>query len=249
MLGVGLAVGLWADRLAVDGDAFDRRMIAWSRRLLIALGLVLIAATPLAVVYAHATAISYAPIAVGACIVIGSIAVLFRYPLSFASGHSRKSLAACYASYVFIFLGGALIYFPAVNARSDLASIAAALHVDLRNRPLILVHPDETTRAFVDLGGIAATVANAGVSRPEDELQAALNQAAPDACLLVMLKNGGGPLSDLMVQYGHRSRAKGAGIDTNTLAAASAMHIESEYALPEGRRYALLARNAPRSPS
>ncbi len=249
LLGVGLAVGLWADRLAGAADQFDRRMLAWSLRMLIVLGLALIAASPLAVLYAHATALSYAPLACGALVVVGVVAMLVTRGVGVTSSHPRKALAVCYASYVFIFLGGALIYFPAVDARSDLASIAAALHADLNGRPLVLLNPDETTRAFVDLGGISTSVATVDPSQPEDELRAALNAAGPDARLLIMLKNGSGPLSSLWQRYGHPSRARRAGFEPEAIALAGGMHIEREYALPEGRSYALLVRNAPHGPS
>ncbi len=249
LLGVGLAVGLWADRLAIAGDRFDLRMIVWSMRMLIGLGVVLIVAMPLAVVYAYAAKMSYIPIASGVCILTGSVAALLTYGAGLRLGHPRKFLAACYASYVLIFLGGALIYFPVVNARSNLASIAAALHADLKSRPLILLRPDETTRAFVDLGGISASALSAGAGTPEDQLRAALDQASSDVCVLIMLKDSGGPLSSLMAQYGHRPQTRLAGMEADAISVASGMHIEREYALPEGRSYALLARNAPRSSS
>lgn len=128
-----------------------------------------------------------------------------------------------------------------VDAWQDLPSVARAMAADAAGRPLILMAPDETTRAVIDM--YARTDAQL-VRGPLDaaalgELQNRLVRE-PRALIVTLLpgRELEGALRDGAKRFGF-----GASLRDDALPpwiAASRLQIARRYALPNGRRYALL---------
>jgi hypothetical protein len=119
-----------------------------------------------------------------------------------------------------------------VNAWQDLAQIARAVQRDSAGRPLVLLAPDETTRAIIDM------YARPVVDRIEGPLDAAgiervrsFAAGSPDSLFLVQLPS----------QAPHLPwRAAPAQSGSAPLWQAANLALAESYSLPNGRRYALL---------
>ncbi|MGO9946193.1 MAG: hypothetical protein ACLPWG_05015, partial [Steroidobacteraceae bacterium] len=121
-----------------------------------------------------------------------------------------------------------------VDRWQDLAKIGVAVKHDAAGGPLILLAPDETTRAMIDM------YARTSVDRVPGPIDAAvidrvrmLAAAAPDSFFLVLVPGGARGL-DLL-----------SGREPTVEAAlpwrqSAGLEIAHSYSLPHGRRYALL---------
>jgi hypothetical protein len=109
-----------------------------------------------------------------------------------------------------------------VDRWQDLASIARQVEHDTAGRPLILLAPDETTRAIIDL--YARTSVQTLEAAPDAPATAERLRAALDAA----------PQSRVLMRLTHDDP------DPQWLARAG-IRVASRYELEHGRRYALLA--------
>jgi 4-amino-4-deoxy-L-arabinose transferase-like glycosyltransferase len=128
-----------------------------------------------------------------------------------------------------------------VDAWQDLPGVARAIESDGHGRPLILMAPDETTQAIIDM--YARTDAEL-VRGPLDTaaLTALRERLArePDALVVTLLP--GRELVGAFLRNAERFRPGARALDDETppWIAASGLRIAHRYALPNGRRYALL---------
>jgi 4-amino-4-deoxy-L-arabinose transferase-like glycosyltransferase len=151
------------------------------------------------------------------------------------------ALLALLASYCLLISVPAAALYRSVDAWQDLASIGRAVRADAAGRPLILMAPDETTRAFIDM-----------FTRPDVELVPGPADAAAIARLrerlaslptaLVVAQLPGrelvGSLRRLAERFPHATAREPEGEPGWILAAR--LRVLHRYALPNGRRYALL---------
>jgi len=127
------------------------------------------------------------------------------------------------------------------DAWQDLPSVARAIESDGRGRPLILMAPDETTQAIIDM--YARTDAEL-VRGPLDTaaLTALRERLArePDALIVTLLP--GRELVGAFLRNVERFKPGAHALDDGLppWIAASGLTIAHRYALPNGRRYALL---------
>jgi hypothetical protein len=119
-----------------------------------------------------------------------------------------------------------------VDAWQDLAKISRAVARDTAGKPLILLAPDETTRAIVDMYArtsvaiVTGPLAAAGIDRVR-----AIAAAAPDSLFLVQL-----PAQSPRLPW----RAKAPDMNEPPAWKAAGLQMTQSYSLPNGRRYALL---------
>jgi hypothetical protein len=158
-----------------------------------------------------------------------------------ASAHATLpgALLALLASYCLLISVPAAALYRSVDAWQDLASIGRAVRADAAGRPLILMAPDETTRALIDMFArrdvefVPGPVDAAAIAGLRERLA-----AAPTALVVAQLPGRElvGSLRSLAERLGH----------ANTLEPepgwilAARLRVLHRYALPNGRRYALL---------
>ena len=147
-----------------------------------------------------------------------------------ARDQPQRALWALLLAYCTLLVGPASQLYARVDAWQDLESIARAVERDAAGRPLILFAPDETTRAIIDMysrttvalipGPIAATA----IGRLRADAL-----AAPRSLILAQLPRHAASLTP-------RSDAE-PGLAWRE---AAGLRVVRSYALPNGRRYALL---------
>jgi 4-amino-4-deoxy-L-arabinose transferase-like glycosyltransferase len=263
--GVALLLGWWMQRLLADPllseplpsepDTWDVLALRATAVLLLLAVIAatgassLIAADAWTAMQAHAAFVLISAIGVGAAaaLAIG------------AWRHARADLPR--TAWCLLLAYGALLVGPAsqayrrVDAWQDLASIAHAIGGDAAGKPLILFAPDETTRAIIDMyantrvGLIPGPVDASAILR----LRAAMS-AAPLSLTVVQLPGGPKPDWRRLADYVEREHymavppqprppsltsAPDGGRELPWLTAAQ-LRVAKVYALPHGRRYALL---------
>jgi len=154
------------------------------------------------------------------------------------SGRSQLSLLLAYCVLLSV---PAWPLYREVDAWQDLSSVALAIESDGHGRPLILLAPDETTQAIIDM--YARSDAEL-VRGPLDTASlAALRERLarePDALVVTLLP--GRELVGAFLRYAERFTKAGRALDDELppWIAASGLKVAHRYALPNGRRYALL---------
>jgi 4-amino-4-deoxy-L-arabinose transferase-like glycosyltransferase len=149
-----------------------------------------------------------------------------------ARGRVRRALWALLLAYCALLVGPASQLYTRVDRWQDLAKISRAVQADTAQRPLVLLAPDETTRAIIDM---YARTSAARVDGPIDaawiDRVRSITRSAPDSFFLALLPSQS-------PQLPWRAKPKAA-VAPPWFEAANLQWIES-YALPNGRRYALL---------
>jgi hypothetical protein len=128
-----------------------------------------------------------------------------------------------------------------VDAWQDLSSVALAIESDARGRPLILMAPDETTQAIVDMYArtdaelVRGPLDTAALTKLRERLA-----REPDALVVTLLP--GRELVGAFLRNAERFKASASALDAELPAwiGASGLKVAHRYALPNGRRYALL---------
>jgi 4-amino-4-deoxy-L-arabinose transferase-like glycosyltransferase len=157
-------------------------------------------------------------------------------------GRMLRSLGALLLGYCVLLAAPASQLFRQVDAWQNLAGVGGALEADSAGRPLILFAPDETTRALVDLyartsvGIVQGPIDPASIERLQRDMA-----REPGAFAVVQLPGRSvGPTIERLADRlgikidGMRGSAEPAWIS------ASRLRVAHRYALPNGRRYALL---------
>lgn len=248
--GAALLLGWWASEAAVAPDAWDLRALR-ATALLLLLGAALVGLAAALIGYdAWPTLASRSTYVFVCALGVGAAAVFaLRAWRSAGRGALLPGLAALLAAYCALLTLPATQIYPQVDRWHDFAALGRSLRADLAGAPLVLISPDETTRAWVDLyADHAVRLADA----PGDRRSlAALRRSAegdPRRRFLVML--GGRAISPRLRALAARMHLKIRQADdppeAPTWAAAADLRIERIYALPYGRRYALLAPSATR---
>ena len=157
-----------------------------------------------------------------------------------------RSLFALLLAYCALLAGPASQIYRSVDTWQDLASIGRAVGLDAGDRPMILFAPDETTRSFVDLYARTAVDLIPGPITPMSagRLRADLADA-PGSVVLTQLPGRGESrtVRELENWLGINPRSTTSRPDpdpTPVWAFDARLRIAHLYALPNGRRYALL---------
>lgn len=239
--GAALLVGWWARTAAAAPDRWDRRAVRATATMLMIAGAAAAAAAALIGYAAWPTLPSrFAYVAIcGAGVLIA--VVLARRGYVLAADRLPLALATLLAAYCALCVLPATQIYPQVDRWHDLRAVGRALRADLGGAPLALVGADETTRAWVDLYTtvhVARFDAPLGARRLERLRAAAL--ANPRERFLVQL--GGQPWSPRIIalarSLGIHPRDHAAGVPA--WIGPADLSVEKIYALPFGRRYALL---------
>ncbi len=159
-------------------------------------------------------------------------------------GNLPRAQFALLLAYCALLAGPASQLYRQVDAWQNLPSIGRAIAADVAGRPLLLWAPDETTRAFVDMyartsvGLVAGPLDRASIERLKDQMA-----GDPQAVVVVQL-----PGRSVTTTFRRVAAQLGFGLeqardtppDPPAWASAVGLQLDRVYALPNGRRYALL---------
>jgi 4-amino-4-deoxy-L-arabinose transferase-like glycosyltransferase len=231
--GFALLVGWWA---ALEShDRWDVRALRGTAYLLLTAMLV----------FAVAGAELLASSAPGGSLAIAALGLLVAAVLAIraesAARHDRTQRAqfALLLAYCVLLIVPAWPLYREVDAWQDLQTVAQAIESDGRGRPLILMAPDETTQAVIDMYARTDTELVPGPlgAAALGDLRERLSRE-PDALVVTLL-----PGRELVGAFRRGAERLNAGAVDDELPAwiaAAGLKIGHRYALPNGRRYALL---------
>jgi 4-amino-4-deoxy-L-arabinose transferase len=230
--GFALLVGWWARELLPAPDVWDVRALRATAAMLL-LG-VAVFAVALIIFGADSWSISAKPPIYIAISLVGLAAAAFLAIRAWAGAreHAIHAQWALLLAYCALLIGPASQVYGRIDTWQDLAKIGHAVQRDAAGRPLILLAPDETTRALIDMYArpaverIAGPLDAAGIDRVRSVAAAA-------------------PMSLFLVQLPSRSpqlpwRARSPQPDVPPQWEAAGIRVARSYSLPNGRRYALL---------
>jgi len=183
-------------------------------------------------------------VAICAAGVATAAALAVHAELAARRGHLLRAQFALLLAYCALLTGPASQLYRQVDAWQNLPSVGRAIAADAAGRPLILWAPDETTRALVDMyartsvGLLAGPIDRASIER----LQAKM---AGDPQALVVVQLPGRSVTPIFRRVAQQLRfglgqAQDTAPDPPAWASAAGLQIARVYALPNGRRYALL---------
>jgi 4-amino-4-deoxy-L-arabinose transferase-like glycosyltransferase len=248
MPGFALLLGWWMAETVREHDAWDRRAVRVTAALVLLAALGFAAALAILGVDAGRTA---SAAALAAYAVIGALGVIAAAALAFmADAAARRGLMQrgpyllALAYCLLLGLPAAVIY-RVVDGWQDLPAIGRAIGTDSAGGTLILLAPDETTRAFVDM--YARTDADPVKAPLDDRAIGRLKEliaAHPDAFVAAQWR--GRETTPTLRRVAHalgiRLEPVEPGGATPKWAEAADLTVTHLYALPNGRRYALLRR-------
>ncbi len=159
------------------------------------------------------------------------------------AGRMRRGLGALLLGYCVLLMAPASQLYRQIDAWQDLAGVGRAIQADSAGRPLILFAPDETTRALIDLyartsvGIVQGPIDPASIERLQWDMA-----RSPGALAVVQLpgRRLSPSLQRIVDDFGLKIDAARDSAGAPAWIFASQLRIAHQYALPNGRRYALL---------
>jgi 4-amino-4-deoxy-L-arabinose transferase-like glycosyltransferase len=231
--GIALLIAWWAREILPGPDPWDVRALRATAALLLlgvavfAAALTLIGADSWSAIARHGIFVAIAG--------IGLLAAAFFSIRAWAAArdHAVYSQWALLLAYCALLIGPASQVYRQVDRWQDLAQISRAVEHGAAGKPLILLAPDETTRAVIDMYArpsvdrIAGPLDAAGIERVR-----AAAAAAPDSVFLVQLAKQSPPELPW--------RARPQEVAPPDWIKDANLRLIDIYSLPYGRRYALL---------
>ncbi len=243
--GFAVLLGWWAQDIAEHPDRWDVRALRATSGLLLLGVTTFILALVVIGVGSWNTMSSHSAYLVISAVGLTVAAWLAQRAWTTAPHRVRRTLWGLLFAYCALLAAPAAQIYARVDTWQDLASIARSVQRDAAGRPLILFAPDETTRAMIDM--YARTTVNL-VPGPVDtaavvRLRAEVD-AIPQSLVVVQLPGLGGSIAQRLSR-GFAPRPGGAehrpqGDSGLPWLQAAGLRVAKSYALPNGRRYALL---------
>jgi 4-amino-4-deoxy-L-arabinose transferase-like glycosyltransferase len=246
--GIALLLAWWAREISGHLDRWDRRALrATSALLLLAVMMITLA---LGVIGADAwnTMTSHAAFIVISAVGLGLAASLALQAWRAARAQLQRAQWSLLLAYCAILVGPASQVYARVDTWQDLASIARAIERDAAGKPLILFAPDETTRAMIDMYArttvdlIPGPIDAAAIDRLRADAD-----AAPQSLIVVQLPKRASLVAQRFAHYLGLRRSGAAqrsdGEPELPWLKTAGLRMAKSYALPNGRRYALLELN------
>jgi 4-amino-4-deoxy-L-arabinose transferase-like glycosyltransferase len=244
--GAALLLGWWASDFVSSRDPWDARALRATSALLLLAAIVVGAAVIIVGWDSWSGSADWVFAAVSAFGLAMSAAFVVAAWRAAGRGSMLRALLGLVIAYCALLAGPASQIYRRVDGWQDLSTIGRAIARDAAGRPLLLFAPDETTRAFIDMyaetsvGYIAGPITSTAVGT----LTAALGREPPS---LVVTQLPGRAESAALYEIAGRLGlqrlvpARRSGRDPLPAWVSSAhLHILYLYALPNGRRYALL---------
>jgi 4-amino-4-deoxy-L-arabinose transferase len=231
--GVALLLAWWAREIIRGPEVWDVRALKLTAGMLLIGVLAFVAALWLVAVD------QWDSMAHGAYLLISATGLILATWLAaraWASAHNRAqhALAALFLAYCALLAGPASQVYGQIDHWQDLSKISRDIHRDAGTAPLVLLSPDETTLAAIDLYA-AGTAAQGSKPLVAPDVHSARNMAGDGGAILVQL-----PKPPLAVLQRFRKAPVSVGDALPSWIAASNLQPWKEYSVPNGRRYALL---------
>jgi 4-amino-4-deoxy-L-arabinose transferase-like glycosyltransferase len=230
--GFALLLAWWAREILQESDKWDVRALRATAAMLI-LGVGVFAAALIGLGLGSWNAMPDHVLYIAISLVGLTAALILAIRAWHAARHQAATAQwALFLAYCALLIGPASQVYRQVDAWQDLAKIGRAVQHDAAAGPLVLLAPDETTRAIVDMytrqsvERIAGPLDAAGIDRIR-----AFAAAAPDSLFLLQLPSQA-------PQFPWRARAPQA--DLPPALQSTNFAVAGSYSLPNGRRYALL---------
>ena len=245
--GLALLLGWWATSAAASPHPWDLRAIRITSVLLLLA--VAVVATALVLVGRDTGDLLAAPRAYVAVSLAGMAASVAGALAAWRAADAQLLVRAALGlvlAYCALLAGPASQLYRGVNTWQDLSTVGRAIGRDSTGRPLILFAADETTRAFIDMYAATSVQFIPGpvTTTSTAALQSRLSRE-PRSWVVTQLP--GRTRSRTLQDLGDRFRgARVPSVDEPDAggfpdwAAVSHLHLAYFYALPNGRRYALL---------
>ncbi len=242
--GLALLLGWWAAEASAAPDRWDLRALRATALLLLVAAFAAAAAVAL-IGYEDWDGIK----AQGLFIAVAAAGIAAAGGFSIYAWRTAARGRVTAALYALLLAYGALLVLPAsqayrqVDRWQDFAAIGGEVRADIGSRPLLLFAPDETTQAWVD---VYTRTAVARIDGPEGAAAVAqmMRQLARAPRSLVLVQLPGRAWSPRLRALARRigwRRFAAAPHDAPPWLSAVRLQIVERYALPNGRRYALLA--------
>jgi len=238
--GIALLMAWWAKGILRDADRWDIRALrATAVLLLLAAGVLGIAAS---VIRLDAGELLASP---RRFVAVSSLGLLLAALLAMRAWNAANrdiSMAQCalLAAYGALLLGPAWAIYGQVDQWQNLESIAREVRHDTAGEPLFLLAPDETTRAVIDMYTSTSVLMLNGPLNQATLARASAAAAGSGGVILAQLPGRSAPRNAWLAQ--HLPTAKN---PAPAWADFPGLTTVKEYALPNGRRYALLKATAP----
>lgn len=235
--GFALLLGWWSQATHASYDRWDVRALRATAYLILAAILVFAAAYAVLI----APGVPGISIAISALGLVAAAILAARADSAVRGGEMRRAQLELVLAYCVLLTVPAWQLYREIDTWQDLPSLAKAIESDAAGRPLILMAPDETTRAIIDM--YARSDAEL-VRGPLDAAALAVlrDRMAREPRARVVTLLPGRELTGAFSRSGERFGI-GASRRNEELPAwigASGLRIAHRYALPNGRRYALL---------
>jgi 4-amino-4-deoxy-L-arabinose transferase-like glycosyltransferase len=233
--GAALLIAWWGKSIIRDADRWDLRALRATAVLLMMSTLV--TALAAGAVRLDAGASLGAP---ALFIGLSSLGVILAGLLAVRAWNSTRrnvSMAQCalLTAYGALLLGPVAAIYGQVDHWQNLKGIAREMQRDTAGSPLLLLAPDETTRAVIDMY-VSASVLTVNGPLDEGKLARASDAAADSGAFILALLPGRGPPQSVWLAR-MLPAPKNALPDWANFKGISRV---KEYVLPNGRRYALL---------
>lgn len=242
---LALLLGWWGRQILADADRWDVYAMRGTAALLLLAAGMFLAASTLAGIDAWGSmdrrlsfvAICGLGLAAAAALAIHAAHAVRRGQML----HGQFALLLAYCA---LLTGPASQLYRLVDTWQNLPSIGRAIEADTRGRPLILLAPDETTRALIDMYARTAVELIPGRIEPR-ALERLKEKMASEPRAAVVVQLSGRSLTPAFQRiadaFGRGTGpTKDSANDEPPWSAALRLRILRRYALPNGRRYALL---------
>jgi 4-amino-4-deoxy-L-arabinose transferase-like glycosyltransferase len=231
LVGIGLLLAWWVSESAAQPRPWDIRALKATAATLLVSVLVL----TLAVVIIGWDAWEVMPRPV-IFVSISAVGLLVAGYCAWRAWPSAKTPALAvrglFIAYSALIIGPLPQIYAQVDAWQDLESIARAVRHDAAGSPLALLHPDETTRAIIDMYASTSVTLIDGATETWPAKIRDFAGSHAHGLILEQLPGRGPPRSAFLARYLRAPRG--------TPAQGQLGKVIGNYQLPNGRRYALL---------
>jgi 4-amino-4-deoxy-L-arabinose transferase-like glycosyltransferase len=237
--GVGLLVAWWAREILPGPDRWDIRALRATAAIILAAVMLFIAALWL---IGHDAWDSVGSHTAFIAISVAGLAVATLFAIrAWVAAHNQVVDAqwALLLAYCALLIGPASQIYRQVDRWQDLANVGRAIQHDSAGKSLILLAPDETTRAIIDM--YART--SVRVSEPAAITEGTATSVIDPANSLFLVQLPKAPLTVLP----RFDRARPASEQLPDWMSAAKLRVWKIYSVRNGRRYALLQSTAPRA--
>ena len=249
--GIALLLAWWTQEIAEAPDRWEIRALRATSVLLLLGVVIFVAALAVAGADAWNTMSSHMAFIVISAVGLGLAAALALRAWTAARDHVQQAQWSLLFAYCALLVGPASQVYTLVDTWQDLGSIARAIERDAAGKPLILFAPDETTRAIIDMYARTTVDLIPGpIDMASVEHLRADAAAAPQSLVVVLLPGRAGSIAQ-QLRFGSRrdpSARRSDGQPELPWLQSAGLRMAKSYALPNGRRYALLELSSPSVP-